>query len=399
MYIKRVAILTGHYPPPFTANAVRAYYMVKALRKYGYDVIVIPLISSWSGRRIGFFGEEVIPPYTNVRSELERPSLFNRMRDLLIKQKDVNKLLDLINRYRISRIIGTLPPIEAIPIASYIAEELNIPLVADVQDLAEDYRIMERPYLYPFIRYYFRSVYSAMSKAELLLVTTEYMKEVVRARVKLNNIVVIPNGADTSRYAECFKIRTHQLQEPIAVFLGDLNWKYHNVDSFIKALKILNDHQKIKIYLKVIGTGRLLPELKRLTKELNLYEQVKFYGYLRFEDLIPEMGKSTFAIAGRPARDNLWIKTSMRLTIYEYLACGLPVLAYGPPNSYTEYFINKYKVGIYIGSDEPEEIACTIQEKLNELININPREIINVARQYSWDNIMDNFVEFVERAE
>lgn len=395
MHSKHVAVLTGHYPPPFTANAVRAYYMVKALRKHGYDVVVIPLVSSWSGRRAGFFGEEVVSLYASVESELERPPLFDRLRNLLSKQKKVDEFVDLTNKYGVSWVVGTLPPVEAIPIASYIAEKLGIPLITDVQDSAEDYRIMERPYLYPLIRYYFRRVYSAISKAKLVSVTTEYMAEAIgtRARINVDSIAVIPNGADVERYAECFKIRTRfQSREPIAVFLGDLNWKYHKLDSFIKALKILYD-QGQKVYLKVIGTGRLLPELKALTRELNLNGQVKFYGYLKFEDLIPEMGRSTFAIAGRPAVDNMWVKTSMRLTIYEYLSCGLPVLAYGPPNSYTEYFINKHKVGVYVQSDKPQEIANALQEKLDQLTNTNPREIINVAYKYSWDSIMDSFVE------
>lgn len=396
-----MAVLTGHYPPPFTANAVRAYYMVKALRKHGYDVVVIPLVSSWSGCRVGFFGEEVVSLYASVRSELERPPLLSRLRNLLSKQKKVDEFVDVANKYFVSEVIGTLPPVEAIPIASYISEKLDSPLIADVQDLAEDYRIMERPYMYPFIRYYFRGVYSAMSKAKLVSVTTEYMIEAIRTRARINidSIAVIPNGANVERYAECFKIRTHfQSQEPIAVFLGDLNWKYHKLDSFIKALKILRD-QGLKVYLKVIGTGRLLSELKALTRKLKLNDQVKFYGYLKFEDLIPEMGSSTFAVAGRPAADNMWIKTSMRLTIYEYLACGLPILAYGPPNSYTEYFINKHKVGVYVQSDKPREIAHALQEKLEQLTNINPKDVVNVAYQHSWDNVMDSFVELMEGAE
>jgi len=393
-----IVIITGHYPPPFTANAIRAYYMARSLRKQGFDVIVIPLLSSWCGSRIGEFNEKIISPFVSVKSELKRPSVLQRLQDFIIKQKKRSKLLSVLRDHNPSTIIATLPPVEAIPIAFYIAKRLKIPLITDVQDLADDYRIMERPYLYPLIRYYFKKVYKAISEAELVLATTEFMAEELRKRIRNNNIIVVHNGVDIKRYTKCFEIRqSFKTQEPIAVFLGDLNWKYHKLESFIKALNLLHD-EGIKVRLKVIGTGKLLPKLQKLTKKLRLENQVKFFGYLEFNKLIREMGTSSFAVAGRPAINNKWIKTSIRLTIYEYLACGLPILAYGPPNSYTQHFIEESKTGIYIQSDNEVNIAKGVLKLLQlakKATDINYR-CKQVALTYEWNTIMEKWAIFIK---
>mgnify|MGYP005664986883 CR=1 FL=1 len=197
--------------------------MAKSLRKYGFGVTIIPLLSSWRGYRQGEFGEKIISPFTSVKSELKRSSLLQRLQDLVIKRRERSKISNILRNYSPSIIIATLPPIEAIPIASYIAEKLKAPLITDIQDLADDYKIMERPYLYPLIRYYFRGIYRAISEAKLVIATTEFMAEELRKRTKNNNIVVIHNGADTEHYTKCFEIRRKfKAREPIALFLGCL---------------------------------------------------------------------------------------------------------------------------------------------------------------------------------
>jgi len=331
-----------------------------------------------------------------------RPNTLKRVYDLLLNKLPVRyeRLINYILGDKIKKVnivISTLPPIESISLALRLASKLNAIFIADIQDLADEYRVLERPYLSPLLRYYFnKQVYHVLSKANLILATTEFMAKVLTLRTNNKNVLVIPNGVNVNQYDACYSLRRKfRSKVPIVVFLGDLNWRYHRLESFIQSLRILNDNG-VKVMLKVIGSGKYLLKLVKLTKELNLHEQVRFYGYLPFKRVISELGTSSFAIVGRPAIDNLWIRTSIRLTTYEYLACGLPIFAYGPPHSYTQYFINKYKVGVYVPSDNPEKLADMRFKHLELLTAYNVENSRAVGETYDWSICFRPLIKFIK---
>jgi len=270
-----------------------------------------------------------------------RPPLWRRIADLLGKHilgpRRVKEALDSVDV-----VVATLPPVEALPLVSASLKAGDGPLlVADVQDLADDYRVLERPWLAPAIKLYFRGVYKAMRMADLVLATTEFMAETLKKRLGHERIILAPNGVDASSYKECFDYRRSRARSDLAVFLGDLNFRYHRLDVFIKSLAILRDSYGYKLNLRVVGGGRLIGELERLAENLGLESQVEFLGYRPREELAKLLGEASIAVVGRPAISNRWILDTMRLTTLEYLACGLPIIAYGPPGSYTEYFITR----------------------------------------------------------
>jgi len=166
-----------------------------------------------------------------------------------------------------------------------------------------------------------------------------------------------------------------------------LNWKYHALDKFIKALAIIS-RKGLSIKLRVIGTGKLLNYYRTMAKEENVENLVEFLGYVPRKELPRLLGESDFAIVGRPSIENLWIRTSMRLTIYEYMACGLPIFAYGPPNSYTQYFINCNNIGVYVPSDEPIKLAEELENSLSMILSIDPTLIRKVSEKYDWRKVM-----------
>jgi len=391
----RVSLLTGFYPPPYNANSVRAMYMVKALKQQEFEVIVIPLLGTRNEK--GFFGEKVYSPinmHCTTTFFYKRLSIAKRLLDLLnkhIRLKD--KILNKIAEFKTDAIVATIPPIEAVPIAFYAAEKLKLRLVIDVQDLADDYRVLERPWLAPAIRTYFKKIYGILKHADIVITTTEFMAKELEKRVSRKDFLLVPNGVDASFYKPCYEYRITTKPRDIAVFLGDLNFKYHKLDIFLQSMKVLFEKNR-KIRLRVIGAGRELPKLKHLAQKLNIQKYVEFLGYVPRENICKLLGTATFAIAGRPSIQNPWIINTMRLTVYEYLSCGLPILAYGPPNSYTQCFIEEHGIGIYVPSNDPEGIGeATI--KLIEEIETNPQIVTRcreVAEQYDWHNVMSVFV-------
>ena len=391
----RISLLTGFYPPPYNANSVRAMYMVKALKRKGFEVMVIPLLGTRNEK--GFFGEKIHSPI-NIHCATaifyERLSIARRLLDLLNKHVRLkDKILNKIAEFKADAIIATIPPVEAVPIASFVAEKLKLRLVIDVQDLADDYRVLERPWLAPAIRIYFKRIYKILKHADVVITTTEFMAKELEKRVGRKDFLLVPNGVDASFYKPCYKYRITTRPRDIAVFLGDLNFKYHKLDIFLQSMKVLFEKNR-KIRLRVLGAGRELPKLKHLAQKLNIQNYVEFLGYVPRENMHKLLGTATFAIAGRPSIQNPWIINTMRLTIYEYLSCGLPILAYGPPNSYTQRFIEEHGIGVYVPSNDSKDVGEAVIRLIEE-IERNPQIVTRcrkVAEQYDWHNVMSVFV-------
>jgi len=394
-------LFTGYYPPPFNANAVRAMYIVKAFRELGHEVTVVPLIGTSNSR--GFYGE-LIATIREVKEQdseekfYKRPSLISRASDILRKHRRTDKILSIAREFSPDVVIGTLPPIEALPIAHIVAQTVGACLIADVQDLADDYRVLERPWLAPLIKLYFRRVYAVLREAKLVVTTTEFMQKVLISRIGHSRVTTVPNGVDNEFYSIYFETRKRCADE-LAVFLGDLNFKYHKLEVFIQALKIAKD-RGIKLRLRVIGEGVLLPRLKSLAKTLGLENNIEFLGYVKRAELPQKLGCGRFGIVGRPAKDNPWIVNTMRMTTLEYLSCGLPILAYGPANSYTQHFIEKHSIGVYVPSNNPKHVATGIEQLLS-LIHSDPNisnRCRNVALKYDWNTILKMFAQLTLRS-
>jgi len=390
----RILVFTGYYPPPFNANAIRAMYIIKAFRELGHEVMVVPLLGTSSSK--GFYGESItmikeIKEQDSEERFYRRPSLLSRASDILRKHRRVNRILSIVREFDPDIVIGTLPPIEALPLAHISARTTGTCLVADVQDLADDYRILERPWLTPIIKLYFRRVYAALREAKLVIATTEFMQKVLISRIGHGRVITVPNGVDNEFFTTCFEIRKRCADE-LAVFLGDLNFRYHKLEVFIQALKIARDHGA-KLRLRVIGEGVLLPRLKSLARTLGLGNDVEFLGYVKRTDLPQKLGCGLFGIVGRPDKNNPWITNTMRMTTLEYLSCGLPIFAYGPINSYTQYFIKEHGIGIYIPSNDPKQVAMGITRLLS-LIHSDPdisHRCRGVALKYDWNDISKMF--------
>ena len=81
---------------------------------------------------------------------------------------------------------------------------------------------------------------------------------------------------------------------------------------------------------------------------------------------------------------------------YDYLAAGMPVLAYGPKNSYLQKFLSKHGVGIYIEGNNPEKIAEGIRYLLSiaDKLRLKARK---VANEYSRTESAQKLVDIIEK--
>ena len=402
-YIDSIVFVTGHYPPPENAAGFRLRAMVKAiLKNLNMNVLIIDLARSKVEQYIGDYGEKIISPRVSHPSG-SKLYYFYRLKNMI----DLSKTYYLINKcirklsLKPRLIISTIPPGESVEIGLKLARQYEAKLLIDFHDLTDEWKIAENPLLGAFYKWYFNKyVYGVLDKADAITATTEYAVHYIRRKTKgrIKRIFVIYNGVHPSDFNKAYAMKTKGYSDELRIiFVGNLNWKYHKLDLFIKAMKEI-DLKKYKFKFVIIGKGKYLNSYISLAKKLNLEKRITFTGYVTRQKLLDELGRSDFGLIPRPNINNPWVIASDRITFYEYLASGMPVIAYGPDINYMGYIIEKYGLGIYIRSNDHKFIASKIIENIDYLTSIHSSYIRNYILKYrDWDKIMNKFINIIQR--
>jgi len=181
----------------------------------------------------------------------------------------------------------------------------------------------------------------------------------------------------------------NEINKKQIVFMGSMLEK-QGVQFVIKALpKVLEKIPDVKFL--VIGSGAYLPELQKLTKNLNLEDSIEFTGFVESHKEIERMlVESALSIAiyeeGNPETNFTYYTDQGK--IKSYLGCGLPILLSGVPPISKD--IESHKCGIIIGND-PKEIA----EKIVEIISNGERlksmreNVLSYRNKFDWNIIFD----------
>lgn len=135
------------------------------------------------------------------------------------------------------------------------------------------------------------------------------------------DIHVVYCGVDTSTFHPDDTNR-HIPSYPYIVSIGRLK-KYKRIDILLCAFReIIRDHANLK--LLIIGEGDHAGVLKRIAKELGIWENVLFTGRVSEMEKVRMLRGALFAVTTSP-------KEGWGLTNIEAQACGVPVVASDSP--------------------------------------------------------------------
>jgi len=160
------------------------------------------------------------------------------------------------------------------------------------------------------------------------------------------------------------------------------------VQYILQALKILNDKYELTFNFSVIGEGPYKNELKKLSKELKIDKQVKFYGQVSQGDLIKSYQHAKIAVL--PSYDKEGILTTM----LEAASCGTPVIT--TKGTSMEEFAKNNKNALLV---EPKN-AIDLSEKIYKLLTdvdlaiaIAKNAFNTVIKEYTWYNKAQQLIE------
>lgn len=236
--------------------------------------------------------------------------------------------------------------------------------------------------LYVYIsEYLMKFVYN---KTPFAVVSESTLDEFKRKGFDTSKYRIIYNAIDTNQFT--FELTPKEDILTITYF-GRLK-KYKSIQHLLLAYsKIKSKIPESQLY--IIGRGDYEGELKKLTVELNIQDNIKFWGFVDEVTKLKLLAKSHIVV-------NTSIKEGWGITNIETNACGTPVISANSPG-----LRDSVKVGQSGYLYEYGNIQ-DLSEKLLKLINdgklLNQLSLgaIQWAKNFSWDKSAEAMIEYMK---
>ena len=240
-------------------------------------------------------------------------------------------------------------------------------------------------------RYLFRNVDSVVA------VTHGIKREViVRYGVKSDKVFVIQNGANVNLFKSMGRTLCREKfglnqSDKYVCFVGNLA-PWQGVENLVKASPLIFE-KEMKVRFLIVGDGILGETLRMMVKEINMDERFHFLGKIPYENVPFIINASDVCVAPFIRKRNEKIGLSP-LKIYEYLACGIPVVASDIEG--VGDFLLETGSGIAVEPENYEALAQGIiellhKEEVRKVMGRNGRDA--VVKEHSWDSVAEKVVE------
>jgi len=246
----------------------------------------------------------------------------------------------------------------------------EIPYLLTLQEGDSDFDIWLRTF---FIRPWYNQIYR---RADYIQAISNFLANRAKKMGATCPVEVVPNGVDLGRIKKQ-ESRNKENNKKIIITVSRLE-KKNGIDILIKAFKELGigNHE-----LWIIGDGSLENDLKKLVRELNLENQVKFIGKIEPDNIYNYLFQADIFV--RPSRSE-----GLGNAFLEAMAASLPII--GTPVGGIPDFLEDDETGIFCKVDDPADLAKKIKLLLNDnnlrenLIN-NGKKL--VEEKYQWNSV------------
>ena len=173
-------------------------------------------------------------------------------------------------------------------------------------------------------------------------------------------------------------------KEKQIVYIGNFGIS-QALDVLIKAMPVVLS--KIPdLNVELYGGGFCEQKIRELVKELGLERSIHFFNPIPRKDIPTILSKSLVGIVS--IENNEGVRSAIPTKTFEYLACSLPVLAYGRSDE-LKRVIKESDAGVYIDSNDHIEIGDSLIKLLSdkekmEKYSINGRKFMEQKIEFSF---------------
>ncbi|AKM82214.1 TPA: hypothetical protein DD449_03860 [Candidatus Berkelbacteria bacterium] len=364
------------------------------LASNGHRVFVIDYPMAWKKSNLFDLGSFKTEYYLNVKKANKKKGV-TLIRPGIIKIPGISRLFAFfsyfslikktIKKYKINQIILYSVPTNGLQ-TLYYAKKYKIPVhfrMLDVLHQLVPSKLLSWP-TYLMEKYIYKRV------TEITAITPRLVKYAIKMGGDPKTTSYLPTGSDADLFfpqkknidlIEKFWIKK---QDNVVLFAGTL-YNFSGLDILIK---YLGENPKLKRNLKmiIVGHGEQEGLLKKMIKEYNLDKNVFLTGFIDYLELNTYINLADICI--NSFQKNNITNIIFPSKIYQYLACGKPVVATKlkgllelfPVGNKNVYYFNLKKPGeffylihkikhqkINIKNQSLQKIMTVIEEKLEQV--------------------------------
>ena len=136
--------------------------------------------------------------------------------------------------------------------------------------------------------------------------------------------------------------------------------------------------------LVIIGGGDALPELKRLAKEFELNDKIRFLAKKPYEDMMRYTSVADLGFS-LDKSGNLNYLFSLPNKIFDYAMAGLPMVTSDLPE--VAAFVRKNEIGIVLAEVSPKEISSQVNKLIGDPSRLDElrKNVSRMHSELSWE--------------
>jgi glycosyltransferase involved in cell wall biosynthesis len=361
--MKKVLIISQHFPPEKSGNASRIYDLAFHLVKQGVNVTVISphptfptgaFSRTWKLRsRTLVNGIESVRLWSWQPTSRD-PGFLSRILYYLIFP--IHAVFWIIfHPHQFDVIITTSPPVFTHIPGRFTKAVYKKPWIMDIRDLWIDASIslgfLKKGSIFEKIARKFET--NCLRTSDVVGVTTHELGRRLSGDPEVQKkIRHIPNGVDADIFRPYAVLKKDQI-----VYAGNIGYA-QDLDLVVRSIQLINMHQHLE--LVIAGGGDTQSDLEQLVEAENLQSLIHFPGILPREEIPRLISESILGIA--PLKKLQSLEYAAPTKVYEYMACGIPFIGCGSGEIRE---IADCSGGGIIAENTPEEIAKTILALVN----------------------------------
>jgi glycosyltransferase involved in cell wall biosynthesis len=235
--------------------------------------------------------------------------------------------------------------------------------------------------LYVFLS---ESLIPAVYKRTRFVVVSESTKEeLVRRGLPAENIGIVYNAVDHSRYTPSDSAKPSR---PLIGYVGRIK-RYKRIDYLLHALKMVQARIP-DVHLRVAGSGDYLDSLVALARRLGVDDRIDFMGFVSEQEKIDMLRDAHVVV--NPSSKEGW-----GVTVIEANACGTPVIASDVPG--LRDAVVDGETGFLVPYGDVEGFAARTIEVLEDdaLRRRLSGRAVEWAGRFNWDDSADAILKVI----
>jgi glycosyltransferase involved in cell wall biosynthesis len=369
------------------------------LSMLGHDVTIVDYDDSWKTSHTNRHGlktrvhEDVHRAYPEASVTVRRPGMLHlpvlsRVSGAAASGLEVHRFL---RDHPVDAVI--LYGLPTVGIQSLVAaRKYNVPVIFRSIDVLN--RLVPWRSLAAVTRVMERWVYRNVDA--IFPVTLHLKNHILSYRVPESRIRVLPSGVDTQLFSP--GPRNGALlqrwgigpEDPVILFMGTI-YKFSGLDRIIRDFRtVLSRHPNAR--LLVIGCGEGEERLKQLSLEAHLSSHVVFGGLHPYLELVDIIRSSDICI--NPFELNDITRDILPTKLFQYLACGKPVIATELPG--TLPFLSGEDHGmVYCSLDRFADGITALLDAPERRDELGRRGVEITRLKYEWSRIAETMVTWI----